>query len=713
MADSKDTNKDKKEVLDLLDDSKAKKTTSRRERQRENAAAEAASEFAAKGKTLDVKKAEALDIFAEDGKKKTSGIKKGKGKANLPSISKLNDPQPEVVEVTPEEVAAELAATPAEELVDDASIIHLKPPIVVSELADAMGLKPFLLMADLIKLQVFVAPHQAIEPDIAEKLCEVHGFKFEREKREKGAGVHKVEEVFVEPEPEEDVPEEKLKLRAPIITFMGHVDHGKTSLLDRVRKSRVAAGEAGGITQHIGAYGVTDERGRPITFLDTPGHSIFSKMRARGADITDIVVLVVAADDGIMPQTIEAISHAQAAKKTIIVAVNKCDKDGADPTRVRTQLMSHKLTPVDFGGDVECVDVSAKTGAGIEELLELMAIQSEVMELRANPNANARAVVIEARIQAGKGPTATVIVESGTLKVGMPFICGPFSGKIKSMFDDHGKAVKTAGPATPVEVLGFAELPNVGDAVVEMASERSAKKLSIERQDEKRASRLGGAQKTRMVDFMSLAKGGSQKNRLQLILKTDVQGSVGAITGAIEDIESEKVETRFIHAAAGSITESDILLASSANATVIGFNTKVESKAVQAAKREGVEIKLYSVVYELIDTVRDAMLGLLDPVTRETIIGHASVKQVFKVNKGMAAGCIIADGKVTRTAHARVLRGKTPVYDGKMSTLRRFMDEVKEVKTGIECGIKLGDFNGYEEGDVIECYLLEKVAQEL
>ena len=710
MADQKDNTNEKKKVLDLLDDSKPKKP-SRRERQRE----EASKLAVPKVKTLDTKKAEALDIFAEDGKKKTSVIKKGSGSAKLPSISKLNEPKVDVDFVKTESTKSGAAETgkAAETVVNDEKVIHLKAPVIVSELAEAMDLKPFQLMADLIKLQVFVAPHQAIEPDIAETLCSQHGFKFEREKREKGAGVHKVEEVFVEPEPEENVPEDKLELRAPIITFMGHVDHGKTSLLDFIRKSRITSGEAGGITQHIGAYGVKDELGRPITLLDTPGHAIFSQMRARGADITDIVVLVVAADDGIMPQTKEAIDHAKAAKKTIIVAVNKCDVQGADPTRVRTQLMEQGLTPVDFGGDVECVDVSAKTGDGMENLLELLALQAEILELNANPSANARASVIEARVQAGKGPTATVIVQSGTLKAGMPFICGPFNGKIKSMFDDHGKAIKTAGPATPVEVLGFAELPNVGDELVEMESERAAKKLSSERQGEKRSTRLGGVQKSRMTDFMSLAKGGTQKARLQLILKTDVQGSVGAITGAIGEIESKKVETRFIHAASGSITESDILLASSANATVIGFNTKVESKAVTAAKREGVEIKLYSIVYELIDTVRDAMLGLLDPETRETIIGHAEVKQVFKVNKGMAAGCIIKDGKVTRTAHARVLRGRTPVFDGKMSTLRRFMDEVKEVKTGIECGIKLGAFNDYEEGDIIQCYLLEKFAQEL
>ena len=704
MADQKDNKNNKKEVLDLLDDSKSKQP-SRRERQRQEAA---------KVKTVDDKKAEALDIFDDGGKKKTSVVKKGQGNASLPSISKLSETteDAELVKSEPAASPVETAAVESSAVSSD-KVIHIKPPIIVAELAELMDLKPFQLMADLIKLQVFVAPNQAIDPEVAEKLCAQHGFEFEREKREKGAGVHKVEEVFVEPEPEEDVPEDKLELRAPIITFMGHVDHGKTSLLDAVRDSRVAAGEAGGITQHIGAYGVTDGAGRPITLLDTPGHAIFSKMRARGADITDIVVLVVAADDGIMPQTKEAIDHAKAAEKTMIVAVNKCDVQGADPTRVRTQLMEHGLTPVDFGGDIECVDVSAKTGDGMDDLLELLALQAEVLELRANPNANARASVIEARIQPGKGPTATVIVESGTLKAGMPFICGPFSGKIKSMLDDHGKPMKNAGPATPVEVLGFSELPNVGDALVEMDSERAAKKLASERQGTKRSERLGGAQKSRLNDFMAMAKGGPQKARLQLILKTDVQGSVGAITGAIEEIESEKVESRFIHAAAGSITESDILLASSSNGIVIGFNTKVESRAVQAAKREGVEIKLYSVVYELIDTVRDAMLGLLEPETRETIIGHAEVKQVFKVNKGKAAGCIVKDGKVTRVAHARVLRGRTPVFDGKMSTLRRFHDEVKEVKQGIECGIKLGDFNDYEEGDVIQCYNLEKFEQTL
>ena len=714
MADKKDTNKKKKDTLDLVSD---KPKPSRRQRQREEASA-------SKVKTVDDQKREALDIFAEEGKKKTSQVKKttaGK-KDILPSISKLGEDK-DAEFVTSKSAASEVSGNdgepPKSASVEvsagddgDEKIILLKPPIIVSDLAESMGLKPFQLMADLIKLEVFVAPNQAIEPEIAEKLCVIHGFKSDREKREKGAGVHKVEEKFEEPEKEAEEPEDEMKLRAPIITFMGHVDHGKTSLLDYVRKSRVAAGEAGGITQGIGAYAVTDPEGRPITFLDTPGHAIFSKMRARGADITDIVVLVIAADDGIMPQTKEAISHAQAAEKTIIVAINKCDKDGADPMKAMSQLMEHGLTPVDFGGDTECVQVSAITGQGMDDLLELMALQAEVLELKANPSANARASVIEASIQAGKGPTASVIVQNGTLKVGQPFICGPFAGKIKSMFDDHGKRVKEAGPAMPVEILGFAELPHVGDEMVEMESERAAKKLSEERQTERRQKRLGGNKMSRMEDLLSMVQG-DNKIQLNIILKGDVQGSVQAIQNAIEEIKSDKVEPRFISSAAGAITEGDIIMASSSGAVVLGFNTKVESKAVKAAKSEDVQVKLFSVVYELLDTVEESMLGLLDPITRETIIGHADVKQVFKVRKGRAAGCIIKDGKVSRTAHARVLRGKVPVYDGKMSTLRRHMDEVDEVKTGIECGIRLGSFDEYEEGDIIECYVLDKIPQTL
>ncbi|MEJ6718124.1 MAG: translation initiation factor IF-2 [Akkermansiaceae bacterium] len=703
MADDKDNKDSKKdEILDLLSENPK---PSRRERQRQDAS---------KVQTVDDQKKAALDLGIEDDKPKKSAVRKteNSGKDILPSISKR------LVEKHDPEFAKPVIPMAVEEVVPDedegsvdGNVISIKPPIIVSDLAEKMGKLAFEIMADLIKLEVFVAPTQAIEPDIAEKVCEAHGFVFEREKREKGGGVHKEEEIFVEPEAVEEEPEEQLAYRAPIITFMGHVDHGKTSLLDFIRKSRVASGEAGGITQHVGAYSVQHGE-RRITFLDTPGHAIFSKMRSRGADVTDIVVVVVAADDGIMPQTVEAIQHAKAAGKTIIVAINKIDLPAADPMRVMTQLMEHELVPSEMGGETECIKVSAQTGEGIDALLELMALQAEVLELRANPKANVRASVIEASIKAGRGATATVIVESGTLKKGQPFICGPFAGKIKDLFNDQGEPVKEAGPSTPVEVLGFSELPNVGDSLVGMDSERAAKKLSEERMDERRKERLVQPKKSRLEDMLQAVSGGG-KAQLKLILRTDVQGTAEAIKNAIVEIESDKVEASFLIAGAGAINESDVLMASSADAIILGFNVKVDGKAVKAAKAEGVQVKLYSIVYELIDQVKESMLGMLDPEIRETVIGRASVKQVFKVNGGRAAGCVIKSGKVSRKAHARVLRGKQPVFDGKMSTLRRHTDEVDEVKQGIECGIRLGSFNDYEDGDVIECYTLDKVDQTL
>lgn len=707
MADNKDNEDPKKEeVLDLVTETPK---PSRRERQRQQAA---------KIQTVDDKKKAALDLGIEDEKPKKSAVRKTElsGKDILPTISnKLEEKEDldfvKAAATPPAPAPSEPTGEGGEEADGDSNVISIKPPIIVSDLADRMGKMAFEIMADLIKLEVFVAPNQAIEPEIAEKVCEAHGFVFEREKREKGGGVHKEEEVFEEPEPEEEAPEEQLAYRAPIITFMGHVDHGKTSLLDFIRKTRVVKGEAGGITQHVGAYSV-EHGDRSITFLDTPGHAIFSQMRSRGADVTDIVVIVVAADDGIMPQTEEAIQHAKAAGKTIIVAINKIDLAAADPMRVMTQLMEYELVPTEMGGDVECVKVSAQTGEGIDELLELMALQAEVLELRANPKANVRASVIEASVKAGRGATATVIVESGTLERGKPFICGPYAGKVKTLINDHGEQVKQAGPSTPVEVLGFAELPNVGDSLVGMENERAAKKLSEERIEERRKERLAQPKKSRLEDMLQTVEGGG-KAQLKLILRSDVQGTAEAIKNAITEIESEKVEANFLIAGAGAITESDILMASSADAIILGFNTKVDSKAVKAAKAEGVQVKLYSIVYELIDQVKESMLGMLDPEIRETVIGRATVKQVFKVNKGRAAGCVVKSGKVTRTAHARVLRGKQPVFDGKMSTLRRHQDEVEEVKQGIECGIRLGAFNEYEEGDVIECYTLDKIDQTL
>jgi len=504
--------------------------------------------------------------------------------------------------------------------------------------------------------------------------------------------------------------EEELKLRAPIITFMGHVDHGKTSLMDAIRKTRVAAGEAGGITQHIGAYTV-DYKGTRITFLDTPGHAAFTAMRARGANVTDIVVLVVAADDGLMPQTIEAINHAKAAPHVkIMVAINKIDLPSANIDRVKQQLQERDLTPEDWGGETIVVPVSATKGTGIDELLENMVVQAEVMELKASPTATPRGTVIEAQVEAGRGPTATVIVQMGTLQVGEPFICGDYGGKVKSLVDDRGKPLKSAGPSTPVKVLGFTGLPNAGDELLVMESEKSAKVLSEERLAAKRTEKLSMPQRATLESLLEAADG---KKVLRLVLKCDAQGSLEALVASLGQIQSKKIDLEMIHAGVGPISESDILLASASNAVVVGFNVKVESNAVGTAKREGVQVKLFSIIYELIDQIKEAMAGLLDPEHRETVIGHAEVKQVFQLSRGIVAGCLVSDGRISRTARARVLRRRQPVYDGGLSTLRRFQDDVKEVRVGLECGIKLGDFSEYQVGDIIECYQLEQVAQKL
>ena len=604
--------------------------------------------------------------------------------------------------------AVETAPTEAE--APTQKIIHIKPPIIVKQLAAELGLKPHQLIAELMVFNIFANINQTIEPDIASKIAESHGFVLEKERREKGAGVHKVEQVVVAPPPPVIEKAEELKPRAPIITFMGHVDHGKTSLMDAIRKTRVAAGEAGGITQHIGAYTV-DHKGQKITFIDTPGHAAFTAMRARGANVTDIVVLVVAADDGVMPQTIEAINHAKAAPHVeIMVAINKVDLPSANIDKVKKQLQERELTPEDWGGKTIVCEVSATRGTGIDHLLEMMLLQAEVMDLKASPTARPRGTVIEAQVEPGRGPTASVIVQMGTLKVGEPFICGDYSGKVKSLIDDRGKPVKEAGPSTPVKVLGFTGLPNAGDEFLVMESERATKTLSDERLQAKRAEKLTVPQRATLETLLESATG---KKILRLVLKCDAQGSLEALSAALKQIESKKVDLELIHAGVGPISESDILLASASSAVVIGFNTKVENMAVSAAKREGVQIKLYSIIYELLDQIKDAMAGLLEPEFRETVLGHAEVKQVFELSRGIVAGCLVTDGRIARTGRARVLRKRQPVYDGGISTLRRFQDDVKEVRSGLECGLKLGDFSEYHVGDVIECYQLEAIAQKL
>ena len=632
--------------------------------------------------------------------------------ATPPKSTVAEPPQTEVLSVASgEDIPPDATAlAPGEPETEAQKVILIKPPIVVKQLATELGVKPHQLIAELMNYNIFANINQTIEPDIASKIAESHGFVLEKERREKGGGVHKVEQVVVAPPPPVIEKKEELKPRAPIITFMGHVDHGKTTLMDAIRKTRVAAGEAGGITQHIGAYSVS-HNGATLTFIDTPGHAAFTAMRARGANVTDIVVLVVAADDGIMPQTNEAINHAKAAPHVkIMVAINKIDLPSANVDRVKKQLQEHGLSPEDWGGETIVCPVSATKGTGIDHLLEMIALQAEVMELKASPTATPRGTVIEAQVEAGRGPTATVIVQMGTLRIGDPFICGDYSGKVKSLLDDRGKPVKEAAPSMPVKVLGFIGLPDAGDELLVMDSERSAKTLSEERLLSKRADKLTVPKRATLESLLETAGG---KKILRIVLKCDAQGSLEALVGALKQIESKKVDLEIIHSAVGPISESDILLASASNAVVVGFNVKVESMAVPAAKSEGVQVKLYSIIYELLDQIKEAMAGLLDPEHRETVIGHAEVKQVFQLSRGIVAGCLVTDGRIARAGRARVLRRRQPVYDGGVSTLRRFQDDVKDVRSGLECGIKLGDFNEYQVADVIECYQLEAIAQKL
>ncbi|HET6408112.1 MAG TPA: translation initiation factor IF-2 [Chthoniobacteraceae bacterium] len=686
---------------------------------------------------------EALSLIDEKPKKVRKVATEAEKKSFFTPISRIQAAEQEKEAAPAPETAAPVAASaePTEEPAmveeDGKKIIHLKPPIIVRDLAAAMGLKPFQVIGDLMAMNIFVSLNQPVEADVATKVCEKHGFVFEKDRREKGAGVHKVEhKVELPPEmptrsedvrkaqaeaasssteqTDDSAKKEKViefKARAPIVAFMGHVDHGKTTLMDAIRKARVAAGEAGGITQHIGAYSVGYKEQR-ITFLDTPGHAAFTAMRARGANVTDIVVLIVAADDGIMPQTIEALNHAKAAKVDIIVAITKIDLPGANIEKVKGQLQDRGLAPEDWGGQTIVCPVSAVKGQGVTELLESILLVAEVAELKATDSGPSRATVIEAQVEQGRGPTATVIVRSGTLKVGDPFICGKFDGKVKSLLDDLGKPLKAAGPSTPCKVLGFAGLPNAGDELVVLKNERETKQLAAERQESQRLNKLAAPQRATLESlFDSIAAG--QKPTLRIVLKGDVQGSVEAIQTSLGQIDSKKVELDVVHAAVGPINENDVLLATASNAIIIGFNVKVENVAATTAKREGVQIKLYSIIYELLDQAKEAMAGLLEPETREQVIGHAEIKKVFDLTKGTVAGCLVIDGRMQRTARARVTRDRMPIYDGGFHTLRRFQDDVKEVRNGLECGIKLGEFNDYEVGDIIECYLLEKVAQKL
>jgi translation initiation factor IF-2 len=612
------------------------------------------------------------------------------------------------------EAPVEVPAAPAEEEAHASEgndkFIAIKGPIVVKDLAALLGLKPFQLIHHLMELNIFATLTQILDEDSAKKVSTKLGFSFNMEKRDRLAhppAPAKAVEKPKAPEPGQDV----LKSRAPVVTFMGHVDHGKTSLLDAIRKTRVAAGEAGGITQHIGAYSVT-RNGHAITFIDTPGHAAFTAMRSRGASVTDIVIIVVAADDGLMPQTLEAISHAKAAKVPIMVAVNKVDLPAANTMRVKGQLQEQGLVPEEYGGETIVVEVSATKGTGIDKLLEMILLQSEVLELKAHFKGPAKSRVVESQTEVGRGPTATVLVQDGLLKVGDNALCGPFYGRIKALIDDLGQSIKEAGPSTPVKVVGLSGVPSPGEELVVLDTEKKVREIAEERAAELRLKKIESAPKVTLENlFATIADG--QKKTLNLIIKGDVQGSLEAVIGQLHKIDSKKVDLHIVHSAVGPIAESDILLAKASQAVVIGFGTKTDNSAANAAKRESVQIKLYSIIYELVDQIKEAMAGLLDPELRESQIGSALVKKVFSLSKYPVAGCVVQNGRITRNGRARVVRRKQPIYDGGVQTLKRFQDDVAEVRSGVECGIRLGDFTEYEEGDIIECYQLEKFPQTL
>ena len=577
--------------------------------------------------------------------------------------------------------------------------VKIPDEITVGELAMRMKKTATEVIKVLIKNGVMASINQTIDFDTAEFVATELGCKVEKEV------TVTIEERLIDDHKDS---EDELLPRSPVVVVMGHVDHGKTSLLDAVRKTNVVSGEAGGITQHIGAYTVQID-GHPITFLDTPGHAAFTSMRARGAMCTDIAILVVAADDGIMPQTIEAINHAKAAKIPIIVAVNKMDKPGANPDRILTQLTEHELVPAEWGGETEVCRISAKTGEGISELLETVIMTAELQELKANPNRAAKGTVIEARLDKNRGPIATLLVQNGTLHKGDLIIAGTAVGRVRVMTDDKGRTITEAGPSIPVEITGLAETPTPGDEFDAVADERMARQLVEQRKQAEKDALAKQASKVTLDNLFAKMQEGEMKE-LNLIVKADVQGSAEAVKASLEKISNEEVRVRVIHAAVGAINESDILLASTANAIVVGFNVRPDAAAAASAQRSNVDLRMYRVIYDAIDEIEAAMKGMLAPKFREAVIGHAEVRQTYKVSAiGTIAGCYVKDGKITRDAQVRVLRDNIVIFEGNIGSLQRFKDSVKEVAANYECGISIEKYNDIKEGDIFECFVMEEI----
>ncbi len=578
----------------------------------------------------------------------------------------------------------------------------VKVPLTVKELAEKLSISPSDVIKRLLSKRILVTINQLLTEETVRELLKIYGYAYQKSPT--------LEEELLATHEEED--RSKWVPRPPVITLMGHVDHGKTSLLDAIRKSKVVEGEAGGITQHIGAYRVMTSKGA-IAFLDTPGHEAFTSMRARGAHVTDIVVLVVAADDGVMPQTVEAIDHAKAAEATIVVALNKIDKQGANPDQVKKQLMELGLNPEDWGGKTIVVPVSAKTGEGIDRLLEMMLLEAELLELKADPSKPARGVVLEGELSKGGGPVAHILIQNGTLRVGDSVVSGPYGGRVRAMLDERGQRLKEAGPSTPVELLGLSGVPQAGDSFLVVPDERQVREILTRRREEMEGARPIHRRTISLEEFHRQLEAGEVKS-LNLILKADVQGSLEALKDSLAKITSEEVSFKFLHTGVGDVTEPDVLLAEASNAVVIGFHVGMTPEAEVLVKREQVDVRLYRIIYEAVADIRAALEGLLEPRLVEQMLGRAKVLQVFKVSKaGTIAGCQVLKGKIVRGAVGRVFRGEQQLFQGKISSLKRFKDDVREVAEGLQCGISLAGWNEFQPEDLIEAVEIQEVAQKL
>ncbi len=631
-----------------------------------------------------------------------------------PPSKKASAPAPPIAAGKPEVPAPPSASSPQtsdETGSVEGNIITIKPPIVVRDFAGFIGLKPFQLISELMEMGIFASMNQSIEESVARKIAQVKGFELEIKHR--GEKAEPVEKKAKEQVDEND--EKFLQPRPPVVCILGHVDHGKTTLLDTIRKANVVAGEAGGITQHVGAYQI-EHKDQKITFLDTPGHAAFTKIRERGANLTDVSVLVVAADDGFMPQTDEALKFAQRAQGSLLVAINKMDVKGADADKVKTQMQERSIASEDWGGEVVTVPISALKGENVDDLLDMILLQAEVMELKANPDASSEGVVVEARLEVGRGPTATVIVQKGTLKVGDAIYCGSEYCKVKAMIDDQGNQIKSAPPSTPVNILGWSGVPEAGGifkkAKNERAARREAEELALETKpvatepEEEEA----GAEEVSGVDALFAAISKSKKTTYRVILKADVRGSLEALEGSLELIESDKVLLEILQGEVGQVTKNDVKMANTSEADVIGFNVKLENGVMGEAKHLGVQVFQNSIIYEIIDLVRDNMADMLEPELVEKKTGRAEIRQVFKVSKGRTvAGSMVMEGSIGRNKGARLIRNGEVLAEGKIETLKRFKDDVTEVKAGFECGIRLDSFDRYEEGDVLETFESEKI----